>query len=223
VLPAVDVGKSVSRVGGQAQRAAFRAVAGNLKLGYAQFEELEAFSRFGARLDDNTRTIIEHGQRIRACLQQPELAPVPVPAQIAVLLALTADLFDGVPLEQMVEAERALREAAKEIPLEVRGRLDGAGKLDDGDRATVIEMARKTLQRFSRAPPSEAEAQAEGEEPPRPERKAAAASAFDGQAGSGPKPEPGRQEPPRNDAQAEAGDTRAQAKGKVAPEEGGGQ
>ncbi len=77
MLPAVDVGKSVSRVGGQAQRAAFRAVAGDLKLGYAQFEELETFARFGARLDDDTQQAIVHGQRIRACLKQPELSPVP--------------------------------------------------------------------------------------------------------------------------------------------------
>src|SRR6202167_3287210 len=65
VLPAVDVGKSVSRVGGQAQLAAYRAVAGDLKLGYAQFEELENFARFGASLDADTRKIIEHGRRIR--------------------------------------------------------------------------------------------------------------------------------------------------------------
>ena len=83
VLPAVDVGKSVSRVGGKAQRAAYRAVAGDLKLAYSQFEELETFARFGARLDENTRRIIEHGRRIRACLKQPEFAPLSVPAQIA--------------------------------------------------------------------------------------------------------------------------------------------
>jgi F-type H+-transporting ATPase subunit alpha len=65
VLPAVDVGKSVSRVGGKAQRAAYRVVAGDLKLAYAQFEELETFARFGARLDEDTRKIIEHGWRNR--------------------------------------------------------------------------------------------------------------------------------------------------------------
>ena len=75
VLPAVDVGKSVSRVGGKAQRAAYRAVAGDLKLAYAQFEELETFARFGARLDDDTRKIIEHGRRIRACLQPSGIRP----------------------------------------------------------------------------------------------------------------------------------------------------
>ena len=109
VLPAVDVGKSVSRVGGKAQRAAYRAVAGDLKLAYAQFEELETFARFGARLDEDTRKIIEHGRRIRACLKQPEFAPVAVPAQIALLLALTAERFDPVPLEQMTDAGHAVR------------------------------------------------------------------------------------------------------------------
>ena len=116
VLPAVDVGKSVSRVGGQAQRAAYRAVAGDLKLAYAQFEELETFSRFGARLDEGTRKTIEHGRRIRACLKQPEYAPVPVTAQIAVLLALTAELFDRVPLDRMDEAARALSDATGGYP-----------------------------------------------------------------------------------------------------------
>src|SRR5471030_1632535 len=108
VLPAVDVGKSVSRVGGQAQRAAYRAVAGDLKLAYAQFEELETFSRFGARLDENTRKIVEHGRRLRACLKQPEFAPVSVPVQITILLALIEKLFDTVPIDQLADAERTL-------------------------------------------------------------------------------------------------------------------
>src|SRR5208283_3651538 len=68
ILPAVDVGKSVSRVGGKAQHTAYRGVAGDLKLAYSQFEELEAFTRFGARLEENTLQIIEHGKRIRAFL-----------------------------------------------------------------------------------------------------------------------------------------------------------
>ena len=148
VLPAVDVGKSVSRVGGQAQLAAYRAVAGDLKLAYAQFEELETFSRFGARLDADTRKTIEHGRRIRACLKQPEFSPVSVPAQIAVLLALTAGLFDLVPLDQMTDAEHALCEAAADIPAEVRERLITAAKLSDEDRKAIVDFATKALARF---------------------------------------------------------------------------
>ena len=155
VLPAVDVGKSVSRVGGKAQRAAYRAVAGDLKLAYAQFEELETFARFGARLDEDTRKIIEHGRRIRACLKQPEFAPVSVPAQIAVLLALTAELFDRVPLDQMTDAEHAVQKAAANIPAEVRARFETADKLSDEDRKTIIEIARKALAPFQPKPEAE--------------------------------------------------------------------
>jgi F-type H+-transporting ATPase subunit alpha len=173
VLPAVDVGKSVSRVGGKAQRAAYRAVAGDLKLGYAQFEELEAFARFGARLDEDTRKIIEHGRRIRACLKQPEFAPVSVPAQIAVLLALTAELFDRVPLDKMTDAEHALREAAADIPAEVRERLDTADKLSNEDRETIMQIARNSLARFQpkSEPESKPQAQAEAKSNPEPQEK----------------------------------------------------
>ncbi|OQX05451.1 MAG: F0F1 ATP synthase subunit alpha [Thiothrix lacustris] len=112
VLPAVDVGRSVSRVGGKAQLADYRRVAGSLKLAYAQFEELEGFARFGTRLDDNTRKALAHGQRIRACLQQAEHQPVPVAAQISLLQALSDGKFDTVPLEQMPAAEQQLYIAA---------------------------------------------------------------------------------------------------------------
>jgi F-type H+-transporting ATPase subunit alpha len=156
VLPAVDVGKSVSRVGGKAQRAAYRAVAGDLKLAYAQFEELETFSRFGARLDESTRKIIEHGRRIRACLKQSEFSPVAVPAQIAVLLALTAGLFDDVPLERMNDAEQAVRDAAMQVPDEVAARFASAEKLSDEDRETIITIARQALETFTPVPDAKA-------------------------------------------------------------------
>ena len=156
VLPAVDVGKSVSRVGGKAQRAAYRAVAGDLKLAYAQFEELETFARFGARLDENTRKIIEHGRRIRACLKQAEGAPVSVPAQIAVLLALTAELFDPVALDQMADAEHAVQKAAANIPAEVCARFESADKLSDEDRNAIIEIARQALTPFQPKPDAKA-------------------------------------------------------------------
>eukprot|EP00095_Tigriopus_kingsejongensis_P012192 maker-scaffold4328_size6153-snap-gene-0.6 protein:Tk12192 transcript:maker-scaffold4328_size6153-snap-gene-0.6-mRNA-1 annotation:"atp synthase subunit alpha" len=151
VLPAVDVGKSVSRVGGKAQRSTYRAVAGDLKLAYAQFEELETFARFGARLDADTRKTIEHGRRIRACLKQPEFSPVAVPAQITVLLALTANLFDPVPLDNMIKAEQAVQAAATKIPEEVCARFETADKLSDDDRKAIIEIARQALTPFQSA------------------------------------------------------------------------
>jgi len=158
VLPAVDVGKSVSRVGGKAQRAAYRAVAGDLKLAYAQFEELETFARFGARLDDDTRKTIEHGRRIRACLNQAEFAPVSVPGQIAVLMALTTGLFDSTPIERMADAEHAVIAAAEKIPAEVRARFDTADKLTEQDRATILQIAGETLTPFQSSPEVKADA-----------------------------------------------------------------
>jgi len=171
VLPAVDVGKSVSRVGGKAQRAAYRAVAGDLKLAYAQFEELETFARFGARLDEGTRKIIEHGRRIRACLKQPESTPMSVPAQIAVLLALTTDLFDPVPLDKMTEAGHAVHEAAAKIPEEVCARFETADKLSDADRKAIIEIARQALAPFQPKPPPKTEPDKEAGEKPDPTPK----------------------------------------------------
>lgn len=152
VLPAVDVGKSVSRVGGKAQWASYRAVAGDLKLAYAQFEELETFARFGARLDEDTRKVIEHGRRIRACLKQSELSPLTVPAQIAVLLALIANLFDEVALERMPDAVRAVQEAATALPPDICARLESTEKLRDEDRRRFTDLARAALAPLRAAP-----------------------------------------------------------------------
>ncbi|MBA6342564.1 alternate F1F0 ATPase, F1 subunit alpha [Colwellia sp. MB02u-10] len=145
VLPAVDVGKSVSRVGGKAQNSAYRAVTANLKLAYAQFEELETFARFGAKLDDSTLKIIEHGRRIRACLKQSEFSPVSMVEQISVLLALTAKLFDDIPLTDMAAAEHLVRVSATEIPIDIIERLQSVKTLSKEDRASIIELARDAL------------------------------------------------------------------------------
>ncbi|MDB5387889.1 MAG: synthase subunit alpha [Planctomycetaceae bacterium] len=165
VLPAIDVGKSVSRVGGKAQLAAYRAIAGDLKLAYAQFEELESFSRFGARLDEPTRKSIEHGRRIRACLKQPEFSPVSVRSQVVILLALTAGLFDSVPIDVMPEAERALSKAAIDIPPELCTRFELGAELNETDRKTITDLARQALISFQ----SESGAQPSGTEKTSPQ------------------------------------------------------
>lgn len=149
VLPAVDVGKSVSRVGGKAQRAAYRAVAGDLKLSYAQFEELEAFTRFGARLDEDNKEIIEHGRRIRACLKQPEFAPLSMPEQIMILLALNTGLLDHIPLDDISTAEIALRKAASSLPDQVCARFITSSKLNDEDRRIILDTAEAALGPFT--------------------------------------------------------------------------
>ncbi len=148
ILPAVNVGMSVSRVGGAAQRAAYREAAGSLKLAYAQFQELETFARFGTRLEEGTRRIIEHGQRIRACLQQPDSLPMPMVEQIAVLLALTGGLFDRVPLEKMEQAQRALRTVASALPPDLTDRLTSADAFAAADRQAILDVAMRELIAF---------------------------------------------------------------------------
>jgi F-type H+-transporting ATPase subunit alpha len=94
-LPAVDVGLSVSRVGGKTQYPALRAIAGDLRLSYSQFEELEVFARFATRLDPETQATIDHGRRVREMLRQHEQHPLRASEQIAVLSAVNEGLLDS--------------------------------------------------------------------------------------------------------------------------------
>jgi F-type H+-transporting ATPase subunit alpha len=104
--PAVDVGKSVSRVGAKTQAPVLQSLSESLRLEYAQFLELEVFTRFGTMVDQRTRTVIEHGRRIRAILRQPQFAPLTLGEQVALLLSVSRGMLDEVPLDR-VDAFRA--------------------------------------------------------------------------------------------------------------------
>jgi F-type H+-transporting ATPase subunit alpha len=97
--PAVDVGRSVSRVGGKTQAPVLKALSESLRLEYSQFLELEVFTRFGSLVDERTRKVIEHGRRIRAVLSQPQFAPLPLGAEVALLTALADGVLDSLPLD----------------------------------------------------------------------------------------------------------------------------
>lgn len=99
--PAVDVGKSVSRVGGKTQAPVLKAMAESLRLEYAQFLELEVFTRFGTMVDERTRKTIEHGRRIRAVLGQRQFAPMSLGEQVALLAAVGDGVLDTVPLDRI--------------------------------------------------------------------------------------------------------------------------
>jgi len=117
ILPAVDVGKSVSRVGGKTQLPAYQWVAGDLRLSYAQFQEIEVFARFGTQLDEHTQHTLERGRRIREVLKQGQSQPLPAAAQMAILLAVTGGLLDTVPLDWVAEAEcRVAQAMAQQFP-----------------------------------------------------------------------------------------------------------
>lgn len=144
-LPAVDIGTSVSRVGGKVQLPAFRAVAGNLRLMYAQFEELETFARFGTQLDAETRSKLTRGLRVREVLKQREHDHQPVPEQIAALLAATEGLFDDLKPDAVAEAEKTVRKAVRVDAPEVCDRIATGEKLKDADRETLITVMRNAL------------------------------------------------------------------------------
>ncbi len=146
ILPAVDVGKSVSRVGGKTQLPAYRAVAGDLRLSYSQFEELEAFSRFGTRLDEATRQILERGRRVREVLKQPQYEPIPVAEQIAVLLAVTQGIFDRLPLEGIAAAQKAVRQAIVEQLPDLCQKIELGEKLSQGDRLALLAVAKRAIE-----------------------------------------------------------------------------
>ena len=141
ILPAVDVGKSVSRVGGKTQLPAYRNVAGDLRLSYSQFEELEAFSRFSTRLDEATQKSIERGQRVREVLKQSQYQPISVAEQIAVLLAVTQGVFDSVPLDKIGLIETTLRQAVREQLLDVCQRIKLGKKLSKSNRQALLDLA----------------------------------------------------------------------------------
>ncbi|NET30431.1 MAG: hypothetical protein F6K19_00250 [Cyanothece sp. SIO1E1] len=146
ILPAVDVGKSVSRVGGKTQLPAYRAVAGDLRLSYSQFEELEAFARFGTRLDESTRQTLARGRRIREVLKQDQYKPIPVAEQIAVLLAATQGLFDALPIEQMTTAQRAIRKVIAHQLADVCDRIENREDLSEGDRKAILDAAKLAIE-----------------------------------------------------------------------------
>ncbi|MDB5240696.1 MAG: synthase subunit alpha [Spirosoma sp.] len=155
ILPAVDVGKSVSRVGGKAQLPAYRATTGNLKLAYAQFEELENYARFGTRLDEHTQTVIEHGKRIRIWLKQQEMQPLSVAEQLMVLLALTNGYFDHVPVGEMPEAQVLLAKSALNFDPDLLKRLSAEEPMTPADQDALLASAKMVLAPFQENPVSE--------------------------------------------------------------------
>jgi F-type H+/Na+-transporting ATPase subunit alpha len=150
ILPAVDLGRSVSRVGGKTQLPAYRAVAGDLSLSHAQFEELETFARFGTRLDEDTRRTIERGERVREVLRQPQYRPVHVAEQIAVFIAVTQGYFDDISLEKTTVGEKAIREAIlKELPAACQ-RIEQGEPLNDEDREAIERVIADALDALSK-------------------------------------------------------------------------
>ena len=160
--PAVDVGRSVSRVGGKAQAAAVRPLAESLRLEYAQFLELEVFTRFGTLVDERTRRIIAHGRRIRAVFTQPQFAPLAVGEEVALLLALAERLLDELPLARIGAFRERLHDwLAVQLP-EVLELDDRSPALSTESRTRLKEVLALLAQTIAAEAPSTAARAGEG-------------------------------------------------------------
>lgn len=148
LMPAVDVGRSVSRVGGKTQLPAYRAVAGDLRLAYSQFEELETFSRFATRLDEQTRQQITRGRRVREILKQGRLRTLSVPAQIIALQAVNLGLFDAVEVDAVQALAEHLREQAPPRLADLPGRMAAGEPLDDADWERLERVLRAQAEQW---------------------------------------------------------------------------
>jgi F-type H+-transporting ATPase subunit alpha len=147
--PAVDVGKSVSRVGGKTQALALRTLAEPLRLAYAQFLELEMFARFGTIMDERTGRELEHGRRLRAMLQQAQYSPRPMEIQVAQLLALQEAIVDKIPLEQMAAFAARLPEWLAAHAPDVIAKLEHSGEMDAASRAALKNAIQSLANEFT--------------------------------------------------------------------------
>lgn len=147
-FPAVDLGVSVSRVGGKAQNRAFRSVAGNLRVTLSQFEELEDFARFGTRLDDATRARLVRGAAVRASLRQAERDPISAVEQLAVLIAAMEGQLDALGEADSFAVMEAIRVGARELG-DIAKQIAQNVPLSDAARAQMVAIgvqARKTVE-----------------------------------------------------------------------------
>jgi F-type H+-transporting ATPase subunit alpha len=132
-------------VGGKTQLSAYRAVSGDLRLSYSQFEELESFSRFGTRLEESTRLTLERGRRVREILKQKQYAPMAAAIQIGVLLSVTAGLFDSIPITEVALAEQAIAEALYTESPALCQQIEKGALLTDEDRETLLKIAKNAI------------------------------------------------------------------------------
>ena len=128
--PAVDVGISVSRVGGAAQTKAMKKVAGTLKISLAQYRDMEAFAMFASDLDEASKRQLERGARLMELLRQPQYSPMPMSEQVAVIWAGTTGQLDEVPVEDVQRFEAEFLDHLRRNGT-VLGQLDATGKLED--------------------------------------------------------------------------------------------
>jgi F-type H+-transporting ATPase subunit alpha len=156
ILPPVDAGSSVSRVGGSAQADSYRSVASDLRLSYSQFEELESFARFGVRLEPETRQKLDRGRRVRELLKQAQYQPLSVADQIIALWAVTSGALDPIPVDKISTAKARLREALHEEAEAVAETLNSGSALSQEQRNQLESVISKVVSEFENGDTTEA-------------------------------------------------------------------
>ncbi|MCI8404954.1 MAG: F0F1 ATP synthase subunit alpha [Clostridia bacterium] len=148
IMPAVNPGISVSRVGGNAQIKAMKKVAGSLKLAYSQYRELQAFAQFGSDLDADTKARLEKGERIVEVLKQGRNSPVRVELQVAIIYAVINDMLSEIPVDQIREFERYLFEYIENNAHDVIDAIAATGDLDDDTEQKLKKAVEECVARM---------------------------------------------------------------------------
>jgi len=149
VRPAVNVGLSVSRVGGSAQIKAMRQVAGTLRLDLAQYRELAAFSQFGSDLDKATQAQLARGGRLTEILKQGQYQPLPFSKQILIIYAGTQGLLDDMPIEQLRDFEKGLNSYVETSNPGILQAIEEKKVLDDDLKAAMTKISKEYKERFA--------------------------------------------------------------------------
>jgi F-type H+-transporting ATPase subunit alpha len=151
VRPAINVGNSVSRVGGSAQVKAMRQVAGSLRLDLAQYRELAAFAQFGSDLDKATLNQLNRGKRLVEVLKQPQYQPLPIERQVVIIYAATNGFIDGVPVEQVGAYETELYRFLETRRPEVLSTLADTKAIDDQFKTSLNAALKEFGEQFAAA------------------------------------------------------------------------
>ncbi len=149
IIPAINIGISVSRVGSKAQLPAYKAVAGDMKISYSQFEELEAFSKFGTQLDEGTKKILIRGEKIRETLKQSQYKPLKASEQIIVIYATNIGIFDEIPLNKVSDIQEEFIKQAHISIQNILEAIDNGAKLEENFMKEIKQLAELTVKNFN--------------------------------------------------------------------------
>jgi F-type H+-transporting ATPase subunit alpha len=148
IRPAIDVGRSVSRVGGNAQVRAMRKVAGRLRLDLSQYRELEAFAQFGSELDATTQAALGRGERMVATLNQPQYDPWPTEEQVVALYAGINGYLDDIPVDDIPRFQDELREYMR-TDKTILGEIRESGDIADDVEKQLVEAIERFKETFA--------------------------------------------------------------------------